>query len=251
MPRFFVPPEQIRDDRVEIVGDDAFHIARALRMAAGEKIVVADMRGGAYECVLETFEAGRVTARVVAHHSVSAEPAGRIVLYQAFPKGDKFDLIVQKSVELGVCDIVPFESGRCVSKPDRQSVEKKLARWRRISLEAAKQCGRGIVPEVACPLDFDAMLAEAAKADLPLFCYEGDDTEPLPRVLSRYRQGRGEAAQAPAVSIVVGPEGGFSLSEAQKARQAGLCLVGLGKRILRCETASAFVLACIAYEFEI
>lgn len=122
---FFVPIEQISGDRIEISGDDALHISRSLRMTTGEKIVVFDMRGGEYHCTLEAFETGRVVARIVERFAISAEPPGVITLYQAFAKGDKFDLIVQKGVELGVCKIVPFESERCVSKPDRRSVEKK------------------------------------------------------------------------------------------------------------------------------
>ncbi|MBE6634340.1 MAG: RNA methyltransferase, partial [Ruminococcaceae bacterium] len=116
-------------------------------------------------------------------------------------------------------------------------------------VEAAKQCGRGIIPTVSAPTGFSEALRAATAAELPLFCYEGEGTEPLPRVLRRVRASLGRIPKT--VSIMVGSEGGFSQREAERARESGMIPVGLGKRILRTETAASFVLSCLAYEFEL
>ena len=190
MPRFFVPSANFDGDTVRITGDDARHIARALRMAVGETVTVCDMHGTTHTCVLEKITDDGSTARIVESVPSDTEPPYPITLYQAFPKGDKMDVIVQKAVESGACAIVPFLSERCVSRPDEKSVEKKVARWQRIALEAAKQCGRGIIPEVRRPLSYAQMLEEASAASLPLFCYEGDGTASLREVLAAADAGR-------------------------------------------------------------
>lgn len=246
MPRFFVPSADFDGDTVRITGDDARHIARALRMAVGETVTVCDMHGTTHTCVLEKITDDGSTARIVESVPSDTEPPHPITLYQAFPKGDKMDVIVQKAVESGACAIVPFLSERCVSRPDAKTVEKKRARWQRIALEAAKQCGRGIIPEVRRPLTYARMLDEASSASLPLFCYEGDGTSSLRAVLSA-----ADGGVVQSVSLVIGSEGGFSGGEAAAAAARGFCMCGLGRRILRCESASGFALACLAYAFEL
>lgn len=252
MPRFFVPSTNIRDGRITITGDDAWHIARSLRMAVGEEITVCDMHGGTHRCVLRQIADTEVVAESLSYTESSSESPVRTVLYQAFPKGDKMDLIVQKAVESGVYAIVPFFSDRCISRPEGASLEKKMIRWQRIALEAAKQCGRGIIPKVCTPLSYKQMLADAKTASARCFCYEGDGTSSLKTTLNTFRA---QFADLPpemrTLSLVIGSEGGFSGAEAAAAVQAGLALCGLGKRILRCESASGFALACIAYEFEL
>ncbi len=244
MPRFFVSSENIEQSSVCITGDDAWHIARSLRMAVGESITVCDMEGNVYECALIKITDDLVTARIDKSYAAETESPVRVTLYQALPKGDKMDFIVQKSVEEGVYAIVPFFSERCVSRPDAKSLEKKCARWQRIALEAAKQCGRGIIPKICKPLDFSQMLAEAAKASLGCFCYEGEGTESIKSILSNARD-------VSDISLIVGSEGGFSPKEAAAAGDSGLCMTALGSRILRAESAPGFALACISYQFEL
>ena len=251
MPRFFIRKEQISDGFVHIVGDDAHHIARSLRMAVGEHITVCDMQRKEYDCVLVSFDDDTlVRARIESERTMDTEPPFFARLYQALPKGDKLDTVIQKAVECGVSEIVPFESDRCIvrCKPDQE--EKKTQRRCRIAAEADKQCGRGCVPEVRPTVSFERMLQEAAHADIPIFCYEGEDTHSLKSALHRALAKLSQQS-APSVSIVIGSEGGFSVEEAKAAEQAGFCMVGLGKRILRTETASGFVLSCLVYEFEL
>ena len=246
MPRFFVTSSQIEDNVVTILGDDARHISRALRMAAGERITVCDMARTEYECELFAFLPDSVQARVLSSCESATEPPVHITLFQALPKGDKFDSVIQKSVECGVSCIVPFESERCVVRAKPEAEAHKTERRLRIAHEAAKQCGRGILPEVLPTVSFARMLELAKEADTVLFCYEGDGTVPIARLLRAQDIKKGSK-----LAIVIGSEGGFSLAEAQNAVESGFLMTGLGKRILRTETASGFALACISCVLEL
>ena len=250
MPRFFVRKEQIVDGVVTLTGDDAHHVSRSLRMAAGERITVCDMQKNEYECELSAFLPDCVRAKVLTTVKCDTEPPYHAHVYQALPKGDKLDSVIQKAVECGVSEITTFESERCVTRVKEQAEGKKVERRRKIAHEAAKQSGRGIVPDVHATVRFDEAIREASRADISLFCYEGDGTEPLARVLRECRA-KLPKESIPTVSIMIGSEGGFSQAEAERAIACGMRPVGLGKRILRTETAAAFVLACLVYELEL
>ena len=250
MPRFFVNTEQINENTVTFTGNDAHHISRSLRMAAGESVTVCDGEGTEYQCELTEFLPDCVRATVLSSEPSRTEPPFKATVYQALPKGEKLDSIIQKSVECGASEIALFESERCIVRIKDGEKEKKGERRQRIALEAAKQCGRGVIPPVGAPTTYRAMLGRASSADLALFCYEGEGTESLAEVVKQYRAAHGEVA-CPTVSIVVGSEGGFSAAEAELARESGMHLVGLGPRILRTETAAAFVLGCLVFELEL
>ena len=247
MPRFFVKQDQINDTSITICGEDAHHIARSLRMAVGDKLTVCDMRGNEYDCVITEFDDDQsVTAEIRStNHSENESPV-YIRLFQALPKGDKLDTIIQKAVECGVSEIIPFESERCVVRVKQDVEDRKTERRNRIAAEAAKQCGRSVLPNVNKSVNFSQMLDMASKSDVVLFCYEGDGTKALGNILDAWKEKMPES-----VSVIIGSEGGFSISETQKAVDMGMCLTGLGKRILRTETASGFVLACIACACEL
>lgn len=261
MPRFFVSPDAVSDDgTVTVVGDDAHHISRALRMAQGERITVCDTDGWVYDCRLESFLADRVIARIDSRRPSDTEPPYRVHLFQGLPKGDKLDSIIQKAVECGVYDITPFESENAVvriRRDDAAAEARKAQRRQKIASEAAKQCGRGICPQVCAPLSFAEMLGRAKTADLCLFCYEGEGTVPLGTLLTRFQNrvclSTADAAcrELPEIAVVVGSEGGFSPREAEAARACGFAMTGLGKRILRTETAPIFVLSSLCCAFEL
>lgn len=252
MPRFFVRSNQIADGVVTVMGDDAHHISRSLRMAVGDRITVCDMQRMEYECELTEFLPTCVRARVLSTVACDTEPPYHAHVYQALPKGDKLDSIIQKAVECGMAELTTFESERCVVRVKDAAEGKKLERRERIALEAAKQSGRGRVPQIHPTLSFAQAIEQAAKAEIPLFCYEGDGTQPLPSVLEHCLANRvGKTDLLPTVSILIGSEGGFSQAEAQAAIAAGLFPVGLGKRILRTETAASFVLSCLVYRMEL
>lgn len=241
MPRFFVRQDRVSESYISIIGEDAHHIARSLRMAVGESITVCDMQGNEYECKISEFNEDReVIADILSVKHSENEPKTFIRLFQALPKGDKLDTIIQKAVECGVSEIIPFQSERCVVRIKSEAEERKTERRRKISAEAAKQCGRSVIPEVRSSVDFSSVLSMAAESELCLFCYEGDGTRSLGGILRGYGENLPKS-----ISIIIGSEGGFSVREAEQARDAGMTMTGLGKRILRTETASGFVLACI------
>ncbi len=246
MPRFFVDKSLIGENSVVIGGDDAFHISRSLRMAKGEHITVSDGECFEYDCVLTDFS-DKVTAEIIEKRPILSETPFRVTLFQALPKGDKLDSIIQKSVECGISEIRLFTSEHCIAKTDARSEEKKSERRNRIAAEAAKQCGRGIIPRVHGSVGFEEMLRTAADAELPIFFYEGEGTAPLADVLEKFTP---EAIAGKRIAIVVGSEGGFSPREAEAARAAGMIMTGLGPRILRTETAPIFALGAIVTKYE-
>lgn len=249
MPRFFIRQEQISDGVVRLFGEDAHHAARSLRMAVGDEITVCDMQGNEYTCRIASFADDReVTAAIESVRTADKELPCFVTVFQALPKGDKLDTVIQKAVECGASRIVPFESERCVARVKPEAEARKTERRQRIAEEAAKQCGRSVLPEVSATVGFDRMLRMAAECEVALFCYEGDGTIPMGALLKEKKEALRSGAR---VAVIVGSEGGFSLREAQAARDAGLLSAGLGKRILRTETASGFALSCLVYLTEL
>lgn len=246
MPRFFVEKDRVFDGQVSIVGEDAHHVARSLRMAVGEQITVCDTEGREYLCEITSFDGdAEVLAKILSVSESENEPPIYIRLFQALPKGDKLDTIIQKAVECGASEIIPFQSERCVVRIKDAAEDRKTERRRRIAVEAAKQCRRSRLPEMSAAVSFNEAIELATASELCLFCYEGEGTQPLGRIL------REREALPRSVSIVVGSEGGFSEAEARAAAEKGATMTGLGKRILRTETASGFVLACLVMESEL
>lgn len=247
MPRFFVNASQISNGEngtvITVTGDDAGHITRVLRMKAGERVTACDEQGIEYETVVQST-GQEVLLAVLASHPSENEPPYRAVVYQALVKGDRFDTVLQKATELGAAEFVPVVTSRCTVKLEKSEYRKKVERWQRIVYEAAKQCGRAVIPRVREPMLFRDAVAEAAKTDLPLFCYEGEGTEPLPVIFDGVSEPKNAA-------VMIGPEGGYAEEEAQFAADSGMKMTGLGKRILRTETAAPFVLSCAACRYEL
>ncbi|MBQ3507392.1 MAG: 16S rRNA (uracil(1498)-N(3))-methyltransferase [Clostridia bacterium] len=253
MPRFFVEPSAIQGDRIILTGDNARHVSYSLRLAPGDRIKVCDQET-AYLCEMISFDGETATARILSSNPVDTEPPFLAYLYQALPKGDKLDTIIQKAVECGVAEVIPFESARCIVRAKPEAEARKIERRCRIAEEAAKQCGRGVIPVVKPTVTYQQALQMAGETDLILFCYEGNDVTPLPAVLAQARPILEQAEQngrKPRIAIFVGSEGGFSTDEAAAARDFDAYMTGLGKRILRTETASAFVLSCLIYALEL
>ena len=253
MPRFFVEASAVSGDTVRLTGKNAHHAAYSLRLAPGDRIQVCDQTN-AYLCEMISFDSESATARILSVTPVDTEPPFVARLFQALPKGDKLDTVIQKAVECGVSEVTPFESSRCIVRAKPEAEGRKTERRARIAEEAAKQCGRGIIPAVHPTVTYAQALAAAQDADLWLFCYEGDCTTPLPAAMEAARPRLAAIAaegRVPEIAVFVGSEGGFSPEEAAAARDAGAMLIGLGPRILRTETASGFVLACLIYALEL
>lgn len=223
----------IADGSAYLNGADAHHLAVVLRAKAGDDVTVCDGLGTDYACRVRLAGKERVEMDIISSHPSESEPHTAVTLYVGYPKQDKLETIIQKATELGAVRVVPFFSRYCVAAPKNE--EKKNVRYQRVALEAAKQSGRGRVPVVAMPLSFDEMLRDAAACDTVLFCDEAGGA-PLH---SRLKD------TAHSVAIVTGSEGGFSREEAEKAAAAGFLPVGLGPRILRCETAPLAALSVV------
>lgn len=234
MPIFFVPE---LTEHLSITGEDAAHIARSLRYGVGDTLSLCDGKGMQAEGTIVRCEANCVAFHCAPATASLTEPACFITLYQAMPKGDKAETIIQKSVELGVGEIVFFLSSRCISRPDSKEFTKKLQRYHKISLEAAKQCGRGRIPLIRGMLSFEELCGELGSHQAAILFYE-DATKPLRELLP----------PSPAsLGLIIGSEGGFSPAEADKLGACGAVTASLGKRILRCETAPLAALAAIGY----
>ena len=167
-----------------------------------------------------------------------------VKLCVAYPKGDKLETVIQKAVELGVDTVIPFESSRCIKRPAKDKLDKLTLRHSKIAEEAAKQCGRARLPKVLSTVSYKEMLETVKSASLILFCYENEDGTTLKSALEK-------AKEIKDIAVIVGCEGGFSPEEANEAVLAGAISVSLGKRILRCETAPAYVLSALSYVFEL
>jgi len=221
---------------IRLSAENTEHI-RALRLRPSELFTVFSGEGLDYLCRLG--QRGDVSvAEIIETRPSLGEPTIDACVYIALAKGDRLDYAVQKSVELGAGEVVIYPSDRSVATPG--DMIKKIARLQRISLETAKQSGRGRIPEVAAAHTFVDAIDRAAKAGLPLFLYECEEKQSMKNALEQHPDAR-------TVSIVSGPEGGFEAHEAESARAAGMLTVTLGPRILRCETAPAAALAAIMY----
>ncbi len=243
MGKFFVLPDQIKENRVEITGSDVNHIVNVLRHSTGDRIQVCS-KGYLYDCTIDEISKDRILAVINERTRMNTELDVDVVLYQGLPKGDKMDLIIQKNVELGVSMIVPVIMERTIVRIEGKDVRKRVERWNRIALEAAKQCGRAKVPEVLPPVSFKEFLKHS-KGRIKIMPYENEDEFHLKKLL-----GSVEKEMKLSFDVIIGPEGGISSQEAEEAATIGFVPVSLGKRILRTETASLYVTSCIAYEFE-
>lgn len=238
MTRFFVDPEELELNQIYLAGENAAH-AKVLRLKAGEEVMVCDGQGSECLCRVETADGGQFSLSVVSRGFSEAEAAVQVSVYMALPKADKLEHVIQKATELGAYEIVTFPTARCVSRPDEKSLNKKLDRWQKIAASAAEQSGRGRIPKVVVLPSYAAALKRAAECDKAIVFYENEHATTLRQAL--------EAAPFKSVSILSGPEGGFEESEIHQARDAGLQVCTLGRRILRCETAPLCGLSAIMY----
>lgn len=239
MVRFFVSPEEMAGEEIVLTGENAQH-AKVLRLKVNEEVLVCNGEGQEALCRITDTSGGQWLLSVEFLRQSVTEATVEASVYLAFPKADKLEHVIQKATELGACEIVAFPSGRCVSKPDEKSLKKKLERWQKIAASAAEQSGRGRIPAVRVLPSFKEALSEAARADKALLFYENEHAVTLKMALTQspYRT----------VSLMTGPEGGLEEKEVQQAREAGLQVCTLGKRILRCETAPLCALSAVMYD---
>jgi 16S rRNA (uracil1498-N3)-methyltransferase len=236
--RFFVPPQAIVGKEVRLGPDLARRMGRVLRLRVGDHVLLLDNTGREYEVELTALTPTASQGVVLVSRQGAGEPNVRLVLYQALIKGQRFDWVLEKGTELGVAGFVPVVSSRSQLRVSQASAA-RTERWRRVVVEAAEQSGRCRLPEISSPLSFEEACASAA--GLRILPWEGEREVGLRDVLA------GEGA-IDAVSLFVGPEGGFPPEEVELARRQGVRTVSLGRRILRAETAAIVAAALVLHE---
>ncbi len=242
IPRIYVGSDRISDGRAYIDGSDANHVLKVLRKEKGDTLHICDMHGNSYDAIIDVIEKDGLYAVLGEPTASNTEMPFGVTVYQCFPKGDKLETVIQKAVELGASEIVAVMSERCVARPDEKAFLKRIERLRKISESAAAQCGRNIIPEIRGIISYKQAIDEIAGKGIGFICYEGDGTLPLPQILKKTPE---------SIGFLIGPEGGLSEKETSLAKEKGIALAGLGKRILRTETASGYVLSAISVLLEL
>lgn len=247
MLHIFVDPAQMKGDLLYVTGKDVNHIKNVMRLKQGDEISVRTGQDDReYRYGIEEFTDSEVVCRLRFVKEADVELPVKVYIFQGLPKADKMELIIQKAVELGAAEIIPVQMRRCVVKLDGAKKGKKTQRWQAIAESAAKQSRRAVVPLVREPMTMEEAVRFAEQnTDVRLLPYELQEADGSTRdVMDKIREGS-------AVSIFIGPEGGFDPAEVELARKAGVVPISLGKRILRTETAALVALSFLIYHFEI
>lgn len=245
MYRFYISPEQVKGKAIRIVGSDVNHIKNVLRLEPGDWVVACDGDGLDYISRIDKLQPDEIHLTVEKIQDTGTELPVRITLFQGVPKKDKLELIIQKAVELGVGEIVPVLTKRCVVKlTEEKKITKRMDRWQAIAEAAAKQCDRGIIPTVHEPVSFQDALAMAGQLEYGIIPYE------LQEGIQEAREIVKTACTKKTLGIFIGPEGGFESEEVERAIQQGIRPMTLGKRILRTETAGMALLSILMFQMQ-
>ena len=243
MPTFFVERRNISGDTALLSGTEAGHMLRSLRLAAGDSFFAFDEEGNRYRMRILEATSRSLRAEVLESSPPEPPPDVEITLLVGLPKADKMDFILEKATELGCSRVVPFRSSRTIPRLTPREAGRKRLRWERVALAAAKQCGSGRVPEISELVSFPEALSIGSRSAGRIVFYEGVGRSGLKPVLA----GMGTSES---ISLLIGPEGGFSEEEVREAERAGFVRAGLGQRILRVETAALAAVSMVAYHFE-
>ncbi len=255
MNHFFTDPSLIQGKEIYIRGADVNHIRNVLRLRPGEEISVSNgIDDKEYRCGIEEIDDDQVRCSLRFIKEAGVELPVSITLFQGLPKADKMELIIQKAVELGACEVVPVACKRCVVQLDAKKYEKKRQRWQEIAEAAAKQSRRSIIPVVGPLMSMREAVTYAAEMDKACIPYElaegmENTISFMDAVKKLAKEDTGGCKTRAAVFI--GPEGGFEETEVETAEKSGIMPVSLGRRILRTETAGMAFLSMMMYELEI
>lgn len=245
MPKFFVSSNQVEGNTVNIYGTDVDHIKKVLRKNINDEIIVCnkDIEQD-YLCRILKIE-DNIECKIVNEINENTESNVLVTIYQGLPKFDKMELVIQKSVELGVYNIIPLELNRCVVKLKEKDRDKKIQRWQKISEVAAKQCGRNYIPNIGNIQNLNQICKDFNNYDLVLVAYENEKENTLKEQLDILKNKKDLK-----IAVIIGPEGGIDEREIEEVRNNGAKVITLGKRILRTETVALNVLSIIMYELE-
>jgi 16S rRNA (uracil1498-N3)-methyltransferase len=243
MPLFFLNRENIHGEVAHFSPEESKHIRRVYRLKPGDSLMAFDEEGSRYILSLIDETSKQVIARIEEVIQLGEVDRVGIHLGVGIPKGDRFDYILQKSTELGVGEIIPFISSRTVARIPPEKRAMKVTRWERIVREAVKQCGAPHAPRVRKILSLKDALSQYLQCPLKIILYEETFEFTLKKVLS-------DNPVPPEIAILIGPEGGFPRSEVELAGEVGFIPAGLGRNILRVETAAIAALAMVQYHYE-
>lgn len=243
MYHFFVSEEQINGENAYIEGSDVNHIVNVLRMKPGEEILISVRGDWDYLCKIDNIEETKVRLKVLESMEQRELPVN-IILLQGIPKSDKLEMIIQKSVELGVGEIIPVKTKRVVVKIEEKKQATKVNRWNAIAESAAKQSKRSIIPKVYEPMSIDNALEIVKDFGVKLIPYENADG------IDKTRKILDNMDKTKNIAVFIGPEGGFEESEVERIKNSGFEVITLGKRILRTETAGLALLSNIMIRLE-
>ena len=248
MPKFFVKSEQIENNKIKIINSDVNHIKNVLRANIGDKLEICDASNSQdYLCEIEKIEKEDITCTILEKLESNVESNVQITVFQGIPKAEKMELIIQKSVELGVYDIVPTEMKRCVVKLNEKDKDKKIQRWQKISEVAAKQSGRNIIPEIKNVINIKNICNLVPKYDIVLVAYEKEYINKLKNEIQELKKKQLDKYK---IAIVIGPEGGLEENEVDLLKENKAKVITLGKRILRTETVAFNMISVLMYELE-
>ncbi len=248
MPKFFVTNQAIQKNKVEIYGDDTNHIKNVLRKKVGETLNLCNIDTlEDYLCEITNIQENRIELKIIDKLENNAEPNTKVTIFQGLPKADKMELIIQKSVELGVYDITPIEMKRCVVKLNEKDKIKKIERWQKISEVASKQSGRNRIPKINPIIPIQNICQDINNYDIVIVAYEEEKQNTLKAELEKLKNTQKDNLN---IAILIGPEGGIDPLEIKILKDKGAKIVTLGNRILRTETVALNILSIIMYEFE-
>ena len=242
---FYVKNEQIHGDEATIIGEDVKHIRDVLRYKIDDELNICDEEGKKYITKILAFSKEQIDLKIIKACEDTTEPNVNVTLFQGMPKADKLEFIIQKCTELGVNEVIPVITDRVIVKLEEKNLPKKLERWNKIALEAAKQSGRQKVPEVKNPINLKNLVENISKYDILILPYECEKEMTMKVALQNIHQ------NCKKIAILIGPEGGFSEEEIKMLSSEKVKIVTLGPRILRTETAGIATLAMILYELEL
>lgn len=246
MQKIFVESNQIQGDNITIVGAEVNHLGTVLRMQKEEKLQICNQDTlENYIVVIQEIEKEKILTKVIEKLETTVEANVKIDLYQGLPKADKMELIIQKTIELGVDSIIPVDMVRCVVKLEEKEAKKKIERWQKIAASAAKQSKRDKVPTINPKIKLKEVAQKIGDYDVFLIAYEEETENSLKQELQKI-----EPKETYKIGILVGPEGGLDEKEVMELKEKGAKVVSLGKRILRTETAPIAMVSNILYELE-
>ena len=243
---FYVKNNQVNDETISILGDDVKHIRNVLRHKIGDELEVCDESEVRYLTKIKDFQEFEILLDILEQTEKNTELPVRIDLYQGLPKSDKMDLIVQKTTELGISSVIPVITDRVIVKLEKGNENKKIERWNKIAIEAAKQSGRQRVPVVENVVNLEKIVENLSKYDIVIVPFECEKDSTLKNILKNVKN------KIENIAVVIGPEGGFSEKDIETLEKvSNVAKVSLGKRILRTETAGLATIAMLLYEYEL